>query len=445
MIITGQYRSKNSDLVRIELSSKNQSSFSMRIMVMWMSVLMLLLPVKIFQFPFNIELSDFWILMGLPVIWLLFLLENRPIGFPYFVPMWLILIISIISSLFALNKIDGLITILKEAYLYVLFVTVTTILSTISERDFRRIVFIWSGVVILHGLLIIAQSLLPDLWRMTTHFSGKEETWKVYRPSGLFADPDKAGNANKAAYFQLLGFVPLLILKPSKKVAVPLGLLLLASIFVTGSMGALSALSGGVMLIVITIAVLKQQYLVVITKILGLSIVGALIFGGLFYILVNQNQVYADRLETIVHGRAEKSSESRFSLWSSGIEIFFDSNVPIWGVGPQNFKAIDELNRTQLHNDLLAFLVERGWIGALSLIIFGVTVVSRTIYLLLIHNQYPGHPPFEVMVFLGAFGATLVESVTHQIFHTQQLWLVLALQEAIIFRMLTKTTPHTSV
>ena len=113
MIITGQYRSKNSDLVRIELSSKNQSSFSMRIMVMWMSVLMLLLPVKIFQFPFNIELSDFWILMGLPVIWLLFLLDNRPIRFPYFVPMWLILIISIISSLFALNKIDNVLTTLS--------------------------------------------------------------------------------------------------------------------------------------------------------------------------------------------------------------------------------------------------------------------------------------------------------------------------------------------
>jgi hypothetical protein len=42
-----------------------------------------------------------------------------------------------------------------------------------------------------------------------------------------------------------------------------------------------------------------------------------------------------------------------------------------------------------------------------------------------------------VVVFIAALMAILVESLTHQIFHTREMWLVLALLEAVLYKMIT--------
>jgi hypothetical protein len=49
----------------------------------------------------------------------------------------------------------------------------------------------------------------------------------------------------------------------------------------------------------------------------------------------------------------------------------------------------------------------------------------------------PDRARWELVVFLAAIVATMVESLTHQIFRTRELWLVLAVQEAIYFGMIT--------
>ena len=42
-----------------------------------------------------------------------------------------------------------------------------------------------------------------------------------------------------------------------------------------------------------------------------------------------------------------------------------------------------------------------------------------------------------MVVFLAMLIATIVESLTHQVFHTRELWLVLAVQEAVLYKMIT--------
>jgi hypothetical protein len=42
-----------------------------------------------------------------------------------------------------------------------------------------------------------------------------------------------------------------------------------------------------------------------------------------------------------------------------------------------------------------------------------------------------------VIVFLAALAAILVESLTHQVFHTREMWLVLAVLEAVLYKMIT--------
>jgi hypothetical protein len=89
----------------------------------------------------------------------------------------------------------------------------------------------------------------------------------------------------------------------------------------------------------------------------------------------------------------------------------------------------------QLHNDFLAFSVERGLLGSLGLASFAIVAVGRAISLFLINHRRPAQARLAVVVFLAAMVATLVESLTHQVFHFRELWLVLALQEAMFFKM----------
>ena len=412
---------------------EGESFLSRHIMMIWLLGTLILLPVRVFEFPFNVEAGDIWILMGLPVMWMLLILERQPISFTYAVPIWLVLIATLLGTLAAPEPSNSVIVLLKESYLFVWFVTLIAVLSRLSARDLRRVMVVWSGVVILHGLLIIAQFLSHDIWMMTIRFAGSRRVFEHYRPAGLFVEViDFAGGPNKAAFFQLLGYVPLLLARPSKIVATISGIVLFASILATGSMGALTALSVGLISALAAVAVLSKQHLAFITKIfVQLAIAASLL--GAAYLVIGQYQDKQEHLERIVRGRAEKSSGGRLARWQRGLDELRDGGTWIWGIGPENFRVVDPLGK-QLHNDLLAFVVERGLLGALGLVLFGVIAASRAVHLLLMYSQYPGRPRLEVVVFLAAMAAILFESLTHQIFHERQLWLVLALQEAMLFR-----------
>ena len=109
-----------------------------------------------------------------------------------------------------------------------------------------------------------------------------------------------------------------------------------------------------------------------------------------------------------------------------------EHNAYLWGVGPENFRELDPAQTdNQLHNDTLAFLVERGAIGLLGLALFAVIALKRAISITLMVDKSPGRLRLELVIFLAIIVAVMVESLTHQIFRTRELWLVLALQEAV--------------
>jgi O-antigen ligase len=243
-------------------------------------------------------------------------------------------------------------------------------------------------------------------------------------------------NANSAAFFQLLGFVPLVLLSPPRKLAMFLGLVLLLTMLVTGSMGATLALTTGV--IVAVTALSLSGHLALIIKFFAQLAVVVLILGGILVVIVSSNQRYQEHIERILIGRSEKSSGGRFDLWQRGFDAYIEHRVLFWGVGPENFREVDRaMTDNQLHNDFIAFSVERGLLGTLGLVLFAVLAVSRAAYIVLILKKYPDRGQLVFVAFLGAIIASLVESLTHQVFHFRELWLVLAFQEAILYKMMT--------
>jgi O-antigen ligase len=398
--------------------------------MIWLVGTLVLLPVDLIKLPFNMILVDCWILMALPILWLSFLRGRYVISLSYTLAMWIILVASFASTFAAPAPKNSLVVILKEVYVYAWFVTLTAVLARLNARDVRRILVVWTGIVFLHGLVIVGQFLSPDFWRLTASFADKSTEFDIYRPSGLFV------NANSAAFFQLLGFVPLVLASPSKKVAMILGLLLLPTMLLTGSMGATIAFMTG--LTVAIIAIFLSGHLALIIKMFVQLAIAISLLGGLFYFIVSHNERYQEHVERILIGRSEKSSEGRFDLWQRGFDAYLDYDVFLWGIGPENFREVDaKMTDNQLHNDFIAFSVERGLLGTLGLGLFAILAVSRAAYMVLICHRYPDRAQLTVVVFLAVITATIVESLTHQVFHFRELWLVLALQEAMLIKMTT--------
>jgi O-antigen ligase len=307
------------------------------------------------------------------------------------------------------------------------------LLYKLKGKDLRIVLYAWSIVVILHGLLMIAQFLSPEIWRLTNSLGGNSARMEGYRAAGLFIC-DKAGCANKAAYFQLLGFVPILLAGFSKRITIILGITVLVSMLATGSMGATLAFSSGVIIAGLAIAFFKKKLSLVI-KYFVRFVLAVLLLGGLIYIATSLNQDYRAHFEKIIVGRFDKSS-GRFNLWQRGLDALLEHNAFFWGVGPENFRVVDAAEAdNQLHNDTLAFLVERGLIGVSGLALFAGIAIRRAISILQIAGKDPKRARLELVVFLAVIAATMVESLTHQLFRTRELWLFLAIQEVVYFNL----------
>jgi len=389
---------------------------------------MALLPSDMIKLPLNMNLMDCWILMGLPFFWLSFFREKQIISLSYLVPICLILVGSLASTLVSPVPKNSMIVILKEIYVFIWFITLISILSKIHTRDFRHILVFWSGIVLLHGVVILLQFVSKDFFQFIVGLVGETNEYEIYRASGLFINP------NKAAFFQLLGFVPVMLTSPSKKAGIILGFFLLLTIFATGSMGATLAFIVG-LTIAVTVISLIGHFAVIFNFFVRSALIIAIIGGSLFF-FVNQNEHYQTHFKQIIIGRAERSSEGRLDLWNRALSVYEEYSVALWGIGPENFREVD-WKKKQLHNDFLAFAVERGLIALTGLVLFAIIAASRAIHLLLLYNKHPDPAGLVVVVFLAAISAAMVESLTHQTFHFRELWVVLAFQEAILFHLKT--------
>lgn len=412
------------------------------IYITWLVGMFVLLPVETVRLPLGITLVDLWTVGGLPVIWLSIPRAKHTISLYYVLPLWLIFTGSFISTFAALAPRNGIIVIVKELFVVGWIVTVTVVLVRLNPRDFRRVLLVWAAVVFLHGLVILAQFVSPEFWRVSAELLGRGADYEIYRPSGFNT------NANGAGLFQLLGFVPLILLRPSRNIGILLGALLLTTIVATGSMASMLSLTAGT-LVALAVLVLRGKIDVII-RLFASLVIAATILGTGFLFVTSQNQRYQDHLEQIIFGRAERSSSRRFDLWQRGLDVFAERSALLWGIGPENFRVVDG-GGNQLHNDFLAFLVERGLVSTAGLGLFAALAMLRALNLYLLadaqrhktdserYTTGAGPPAISglgLIIFLVIMIAALVFSLTHQIFHSRELWIVLSVQEALYFQHL---------
>lgn len=410
----------------LEHPGKGRLSLERRLLRVWLAGMFALLPMDLAVLPLNVDLADCWILLGLPCLWLSLLRGQRIIALSYAIPMWMIVVASVASTFAAIEPLLSIVVLAKEVFLFALFLTMAALFHALDAQDLRFVLTVWLVAAVLHGCLIVAQFLAPGVWRATSALAGRSTAHVHYRPSGLF------GNANKAAVHQLFGYVPLLLWGPSRKATMVLGVALLPTIMATGSMAAAIAFLAGLM--VALAATFACGRLVPVVKTLVRLALIVMLIGGLLFVAFGTSDRARAHLERILFGRTDRSSESRFSLWQRGLSAYVDHSAYLWGLGPENFRAVDGAGN-QLHNDLLAFSVERGLLGTVGLVLFAGLALSRAALVVRAYRTHPEHGQLAYVVFLAAMVATIVESLTHQMFHIHERWLVLALQEATLLKM----------
>jgi hypothetical protein len=210
--------------------------------------------------------------------------------------MWFILLGSFIGTFFSFDPIASFIFLAKEIYLYFWFVTVTLVLTSLEPTVMRRVVLAWATVVVLHGMLLVAEFISPEFYGYIISILdkiGNVDVRYLGRPAGLFENPVWA------ALFQLMGFVPLLLADFRRELTLLLGIVLLLSILATASLGALSALLGALAIAVLLLLLMggHMKFLIWLATV-------AILAAVLFVFTIIQSPDVLARLEHLTTDRA---------------------------------------------------------------------------------------------------------------------------------------------
>jgi O-antigen ligase len=394
------------------------------IVVMYLLGMVALSVEQFLTLPQNLSLVDFWNMFFLPVCWLYLIRIRQTIRFPFALGMWFILLGSFFGTFISTNPLVSIIFIAKEIYLYIWFITLTAVFTSFEPGLIRRVLLVWTAVVALHGVLLVAEFVSPNFYLFMISFLGRfgtVDTRYFPRATGLFQNPVWA------ALFELMGFVPLLLGGLRRELSLLLGLVLLLSILATASLGALTSLLGALVVALILLLLMggHLKFFVWFAAVVTLA-------AGMFLFTLSQSPVVQTSLEHLTTDRAAHTADERLFLWGGGTNILF-SPQSILGVGPNNYR--DFLENKTLHNDFLEFGVERGVIGLLGLALLAGEALNSAVKILLNQIKSGDTARPSGVIFLAMLFGVLLESNAHQIFHFRSVWLGLALLETTLFRM----------
>jgi len=384
-------------------------------------VLLLLLPLKLVVLPLEMTVADGWAALALPLCWIVLARQPRPVRLPYLPVFLLILFATVLASALSADPAAGIVAAFKDTYLYVWMLTLAAVLERVDARDYRALLIAWCAGAFLNAALIVAEFAHPPLLAaLNGAVAGVDASQDSYRPSGLMI------NSNAAAFFQVLSFVPLIVLKPRPAILVPLIVLSTAAILGTGSLAAALALASGLAVGLVVVLIFSADTATV-AGLVRRSLVAAGLSLAAMALLASAGPGLEEHLRSVSWGRGERSAEGRFEIWHRGSDTLL-SDTPLWGLGPDRFRQIEG---SEMHNDLLGFAVERGVLGLLGLCLLGAMAAVRGVNLFRLERA---RGRLRAAVFPAAVAATIATSMTHEVFHSRALWLVLALQEAALWR-----------
>ncbi|MDY6876698.1 MAG: O-antigen ligase family protein [Chloroflexota bacterium] len=404
---------------------KNQASESRDQIGFGLSILALcLLPIERVALPLGLKPVDFvlvlLVLYGLAQAWR----TRQRLEFPLLLPLWLILFSSSVAALVGIAKVEGIIAVVQEIYLFVWFIVLTNVLRMFSLSDLDRLLKVWSIIACIEAATTVMGMFRigPSMF-YTLPYRDRNITTVLVRSVGTYINPNAV-----AVYLSVSFFIVLATSWPTW-LRSALAVWLFAGMFGTGSNGALITTLGGLAVLMVVHSITKMHR--------GILLWGAITFIGmglvatsLLVLAIEPSLLSGLGVSGSGHalyltvGRFSRSLGDRFELIGWAWQIF--SHHP-WGVGPNAFSTI----RASLHNDYAAFLFERGPVGIIGwLWMIGATLLMP---LRAANQSTDGYQHWQILAPGAGFLACAVNALSHEISHMRQVWMLMVFLFALSY------------
>ncbi len=387
-----------------------------------------LLPLLVPSGPGNSAPVDAAAVMFLLAAFVALVVGRRPIRTPAVAALGAIVAVSLVATAASRALGASVLSLSVELYLLLLFWTTASVLDG-DRRRTRKIMTIWAlsalgwAVIVLGAHFKLLPAGLGELLATTDH-SG--------RTAGAAKNPNLA-----ASYLVTSLFVLLATPRIPRLVRLAAAGVIIWAVVVTGSNGALLALAAGLVVVGLGAAI-RAFAPVSRAVVIGAAAAAVTIAAALVVVVSGPPQITTAAVSEIAAsqangpldksvGRLDNSVGVRLSIWSRAWSG--GSQSILTGIGPAASHDIEvagggQLNKG-LHDDYIAFLLERGIGGAAAFVCF-VLVLLRWAASLLV-SRIPDHPSWAVGGLGGGIVATLVMAMTHESFHFRHLWLLFAL------------------
>jgi O-antigen ligase len=371
--------------------------------------LLLLMPVVSVQGPANTTLMDVAGGIFVAVYGCHVLARQLPVRLPLLLPFWLIGVGSFIGLFSAHDPDRAFLQMVKEVYLYALFVGVCDFIVRYCRA--QSVAAIW---VTLSSLL----ALLMAVDYHTQAFAGLFSSHA--RAAGTFENPNMGGN-----YLVMAFFLAWALVQAGRR-----GFLLampacLAGILATASNGAAFSLIAGSMF---AGAMYSSRRLLQFLGVACLAAGVAVGVSGVGYQSLQRallDQVSQGKRDQI-GGTAMEGASERLPLW---LDAFHSIKETPTGVGAGNFNRLGGPVSGDFHgahNTYIGMTVERGPIGLIGWLMILGTLASWVVALRA-RAATTATPPLGVEPLYGLLAAIAMHSITMELFHFRHLWMFMAL------------------
>lgn len=364
-------------------------------------VMAALMPMIVPSLPFQTTFFDWFNMATIPVVLVVLIYGSR-------VRMQLVpAALAILAGSFV-SMVNGraigvnLLTLAQEVYLFLLFITLVNILR--DPKDMTILVVAWLATAVVQSGVVF--------WQLGIDLAA--------RVTGTFENPNMTGSY--LGISSLLAFHPSLRGKPLTRMV--LFLIVVLAMLGTKSMSGILSLTTGILFIIAAYTFYggQKQRVRVAFSALALFLIG---LAALPQALAMKN--FLDRLP--------RSSSGRMQTWKVGMSHFVDNPLGL-GVGPGGFVEVGIVTggqwgvgkRMSLHSDYLAYLVERGVIGFVGLLVLFVSLAAMLVKGMIACKT--SEERLWMFALSAMFLFTCVDAFSHEMMHYRHVWAAFGLMGA---------------
>ena len=376
------------------------------------------------------------------------LMAGRAVKAPFLGPVFVIALGSVLATFNAANPGAAILTMIQDGYLYAFFLLLVNLLAT--RGDFKGLRLAWVIAACLIALYGIGQVLMNGSGSL-----GDLLQPKGYRAVGSFDQPDELADYLVMSVFMVLSL--------NEEVAWPVRWsaigILGVGIVATKANGGVIALAGGLLAWATVRAWTRRQAFAALLA--GALFTVSLILVAVWMILgvgVGSSSLRELTTKSFL-SRVGHSSEGREMIWGGLWHRYLRHPL---GLGPGNSRwqtvTIEERERPMVgptqtfdtgadpflskeaHNDYIAYLVERGPIALLFMLVLKFQVFDRILRAWRARRDAPRGAGSSrtwvrggalIAAFFGAWVASSINSNTIEILHFRHVWVFLAMACAI--------------